>query len=349
MNLHKGVSMQLKGTEIQGTEIQCVRCAQGVMFIVCLIFFIVFMPDQAQAQKKTGVVAVVNGSEIAQEDFYREMNRIQRIMLNAGKPLTCSQITRLRTEVVEGMVRRELLIQESMKKVKIDETEIKDALKKLKEQYPSETDFTNALSEMKISPAALRAQMEKTLAVRKMIDTQFGSRVAVTDSEIWAYYDRNRDSFRQPEQVRASHILIKTDPEWDAKKKAEARKKIEDILAKLKQKQDFESLARANSEDPSASKGGDLGYIRTGQIAKPIEEALFSLKPGEISDIVETRLGYHIIKATDRKPEMTIPFESLKDRVRTLLKQEKGQQEANSYIGTLREKAKVEIFMPPEE
>lgn len=321
----------------------------NIILIVCIIAFAAFPAGQAQAQKKPGVVAVVNGSEISVDDFHRELNRIQRIVLNTGKPLTCPQVTRLRTEVVEGMVRRELLIQESLKKVKVAEAEINEALKKLKEQYPSETDFTNALTGMRISPAALRKQVERTLAVQKMIETQFASKASVTDKEIWAYYDRNRDSFRQPEQVRASHILIKTDPQWDAKKKAEARKKIDDVMAKLKQKQDFGSLARAYSEDPSASKGGDIGYVRQGQLLKPFEEALFALKPGEVSDVVETRLGYHIIKATDRKPETTVPFENLKDRIRTLLKQEKGQQEANAYIATLREKAKVEISLPAEE
>jgi len=303
----------------------------------------------ATAAQKPRVVATVNGSDIPVDDFYRELNRVQRLVLQTGKPLTCPQIIRLRTEVVEGLVRRELLYQEAKKSVKVSEAEINEEMKKLKEQYPSETDFTNALSVMKISPAALRAQVERALLIQKLIETQFASKAVVTDKEIWAYYDRNRDSFRQPEQVRASQILIKTDPRWDEGKKAAARKKIEEIRQKIQQKQDFESLARTYSEDPSSAKGGDLGYIRIGQVLKPFEEALFVLKPGEVSDVVETNLGYHLIKATDRKPEMTIPFENLKDQLRLLLKQEKGQQEANAYIAKQREKAKVEIFLPPEE
>ena len=170
--------------------------------------------------------------------------------------------------------------------------------------------------------------------------------MSIDDKEIWAYYDKNRGSFRQPEQVKASQILIKADPGWDEAKKAAARKKIDEIRAKLKAGQDFESLARTYSEDPSGPKGGDLGYIRTGQVLKPFEEALFALKPGEVSDVVETSLGYHIIKASDRKPETTIPFEKVKDQLRTALKQEKGQQEANAYIAKVREKAKVEISCP---
>ncbi len=298
---------------------------------------------------KAGVVAVVNGSDVAVDDFYRELVKVERLILDAGKPLTCSGIARLKTEVAEALVRRELLYQESKSKVKVADAEINDELKKLKEQYGSESAFSAALASTNISPASLRAQVERTLYVQKLIESQFSSKANVDDKEIWSYYDKNRASFRQPEQIKASQILVKVDAQADAAKKAEARKKIGDVLAKARQGQDFASLARTYSDDPSGAKGGDLGYIRPGQTLKPFEEALFSLKPGEVSDVVETSLGYHVIKAVERKPETTVPFEKVKDQLRTLLKQEKGRQEANAYVAKVREKAKVEIFLPADE
>ncbi len=303
---------------------------------------------QPRAGKKAGVVAIVNGSEIALDDFTRELLRVERFVLNAGKPLTCPQIAGLRTEVVEAMIRQELLYQESRKSIKVSDAEIDGQVKELKDQYASEVDFTNALGVLKMSPASFRAQVERSLAVKKLVETRFAAKAEVTDKEIRAYYDRNRDSFRQPEQVRASQIFIKADSGSNEAAKAAARKKIGEILDKVRQGQDFASLARTYSEDPSGAKDGDLGYIRQGQVMKPIEEALFALKTGEVSGVVETRLGYHLVKAVDRKPEMTIPFENLKDRLRTLLKQEKGQQEADASMGKAREKATVEIFLPAE-
>jgi peptidyl-prolyl cis-trans isomerase C len=304
--------------------------------------------ETKQPEKKPGVLAIVNTTEIPLDDFYRELLRLERLVLNSGRPLSCPQITRLRTETAEGLVRRELLYQESKKTVKVTDAEIAAELKKLKEQYPSESDFSATLNSMNISPASLRAQVERALSIQKLVDA-YASKVSIDDKEIWAYYDKNRASFRQPEQVRASQILVKTEPSWDEARKAAARKKIDDIRAKLKAGQDFESLARTYSEDPSSTKGGDLGYIRTGQVLKPFEEALFALKPGEISDVVQTNVGFHLIKAADRKPETTIPFEKVKDQLRTALKQEKGQQEANASAAKAREKAKVEIFLPAEE
>lgn len=306
-------------------------------------------PSAAKATgQKTGVVAIVNGVEVPASDFWLELLKVERAVLGTGRPLTSPQIARLRNEIAEALVRRELLYQESKSKVKVTDAEIAAEVKKLKDQYASESEFSSALSSMSISQASLKAQVERALSIQKLVD-RFASKVAIDDKEVWAYYDRNRASFRQPEQVKASQILVKTDPTWDEAKKTAARKKIDEIRSKLKAGQDFASLARTYSDDPSGAKGGDLGYIRTGQVLKPFEDALFSLKPGETSDVVVTNIGFHIIKASDRKPETTIPFESLKDRLRTSLKQEKGQQEANAHIARVREKARVEIFLPPEE
>ncbi len=114
---------------------------------------------------------MVNGSDVPIDDFYRELLRVERLVLNAGRPLTCPQIARLRTEVAEGLVRRELLYQESKSKVKVTDAEIAAELKKLKDQYASENDFSAALGSMNISPASLRAQVERALSIQKFIDT----------------------------------------------------------------------------------------------------------------------------------------------------------------------------------
>ena len=109
---------------------------------------------------------------------------------------------------------------------------------------------------------------------------------------------------KKPEQVKASHILVKVDAGADEAKKAEARKKIQEIQQKVKAGGDFEALATENSDCPSKAKGGDLGFFERGQMVKPFEEAAFALKPGEVSGIVETQFGYHIIKVQEKKDEI---------------------------------------------
>lgn len=293
-------------------------------------------------ERKPGVVAVVNGSEINLDTFTVELYRAERLVLNAGRPLSALQVTRLKSEVLEALVRQELLYQEARKTVRVTDTEIAGELEKLKDQFQNASDFA------RLTPV-LRVQVERGLAIRKYIDSAYVSKATVTDTEIRSYYDGHRDGFRQPEQVKAAYIFIKVDPQWNETKKAEAKKKIEDINKKLSAGEDFASLARTNSDDITGARGGDLGYVQQGQLNKPVEEALFALKPGEVSSIVETKVGYNLVKAIERKPETTLPFENVKDQLRTALRQEKGQQEAYAYIAKAREKAAVETFLPAED
>jgi parvulin-like peptidyl-prolyl isomerase len=299
-------------------------------------------PVEKAAAPKPNVVAVVNGAEIGLDDFTREVFRAQTLVLNTGRTLTAPGVVRLRTEVIEALIRQELLYQESKKTVKVTDGEIASELEKLKDQFPSTADFARAVP-------LLRAQVERALSTRTYVDKVYTSKATATDGDVRAAYDANRANLRQPEQVKTGYILIKVDPQWGEAKKAAARKKIADVRKKALEGQDFAALARASSEDVTASLGGSLGFVRQGQLLRPIEQALFSLKPNEVSDVVETRVGYHLLKAYERTPEMTVPFENVKDQLRNLLKQEKGQQEANSYAAELREKAKVQILLPAEE
>lgn len=320
------------------------RTIQALPFVLLIVSLAVSEAAAVKAASgppeanKPGVVAVVNGSEITLETFTGELYRAQRAVLDRGKPLTAPQVTRLRTEVLENLVRQELLYQESKKTIRLTEAEVKDELEKLRGRFRTDADFTRA-------DPSLKPQVERALSIRTYIDATYSSKEQVTDTEIRSYYDGHREAFRVPEQVKAGYIFVRIE---DKAKRPEARKKIEDIRKKALAGQDFASLAQTYSGDPTASRGGDMGWVRQGQLLKPIEEALFPLKPGEVSDVVETRAGFHLVKAVERKPEAMAPFENVRDKLRTLLKQEKGRREANAYIAKVREKAAVQTFLPAE-
>jgi peptidyl-prolyl cis-trans isomerase C len=294
-------------------------------------------------------VAVVNGSVITRADFDGEMTRVQQRALRMGKSLSDSQLSKIKKQVLENLINRELLYQESQKQgVTVDEAAIDEQVRKLKERFPSATEFKSALSKANLSEAALRSQFKRGMAIQQFIDKQFVQKITVSDEESRAYYDGKPDLFKQPEQVRASHILIKVDPQADESRKAEARKKLEMIQKRLRKGEDFAALAKEFSEGPSKGKGGDLGYFRRGQMVKAFEEAAFTLRPGEVSDIVETKFGYHLIKVIDKKPGKTMAYKDVKDRLGDYLKQEKVQKEVRLYVEKLKEKAKVERF-PPDD
>ena len=290
-------------------------------------------------------VAVVNGSVITRADFDGEVRRSQQRALKMGKSLSDSQLSKIKKQVLENLIDRELLYQESQKQgVTVDEAAINEQLRKLKERFSSEAEFKSALSKRNLSETALRSQFKRGMAIQQFIDKQFVQKITVSDEESRAYYDGKPDRFKQPEQVHASHILIKVDAGADESRKAEARKKLEMIQTRLRKGEDFGVLAKEFSEGPSSVKGGDLGYFRRGQMVKAFEEAAFTLKPGEVSDIVETEFGYHLIKVIDKKPATTMAYKDVKDRLEDYLKQEKIQKEVRLYVEKLKEKAKVERF-----
>ncbi len=299
----------------------------------------------AQKQALKDKVAVVNGSVITGTDFDAEISRVRQQFRSMGQPLPSIRLSEIKKEVLEKLIGRELLYQTSQKKgIKVDEAAVNEQLTALKKRFPSEAEFNNALSEMNQSEAAIKSQLERNMAIKEFVDKEFVQKITISDKESKAYYKSNQNLFKQSEQVQASHILINIDPQADASQKAEARKKIEKIRKRLQKGEDFAALAKEFSQCPSNAKGGDLGYFKRGQMVPPFEQAAFALKPGTISDIVETKFGYHLIKVIDKKSESTIAYKDVKERLEQQLKQEKIQKEITLYVEQLKEKAKVERF-----
>jgi len=292
-------------------------------------------------------VAVVNGTVITRADLDKEMNRLLWQRFRMGRPVAETASSEIEREALENLIDFELLCQESREKgIKVDEAALDERMEATKKRYPTDAEYENALSSMDLSESEMRAQFERAISIEQLIEEYFAHNVAVSEEEARAYYDENPDSFKRPEQVRASHILIRFDPQADESQKSEAREKLENIRRKLQEGGDFAALAQEFSDCPSGANGGDLGYFRRGQMTKPFEDAAFALSPGEVSDIVETRFGYHLIKLAEKKAETPIPFEEVREKLGQYLKKKKVQGQVTTHLEQLKEKAEVERFLP---
>ncbi len=171
------------------------------------------------------------------------------------------------------------------------------------------------------------------------IDPQtFIDQVTVEESEIQDYFDQHRDQFPKEKRIKARHILFKVPPGADPEKEQEVKKRAEEVLQKIKEGADFAAMARQYSEEPGAAEnGGDLGYFTKGKMVEPFEKAAFSLKKSEVSDLVRTEFGYHIIKVEDIVGEN--PYEEAKPRIQTILKREKAQEVARQRADEIYQKA----------
>lgn len=291
-------------------------------------------------------VAVVNGVTISKETYDRELNFFVRWAAPGGKKIPDVQMAQMKNDVLESLIDRELLYQESQKKgIQVKSEAVSDQLQKIQQRYPSKEEFNKLLSNMGLTESDVQMQIARGMAIQELIDKEVTEKIKVSDEETRSFYDKNPQLFQQPEQVKASHILIKVEADAPDDQKAEARKKIEAVQQKVQKGEDFAALAKTYSEGPSGPRGGDLGYFKRGQMVKPFEEAAFSLKTNETSEIVETRFGYHLIKVNDKKPAKKMTYAEVKDRLNDHLKKQKTDSETSAYIETLREDAKIEKFL----
>jgi peptidyl-prolyl cis-trans isomerase C len=322
--------------------------ALWMMILIVVGFMGMALPARGEEKKPQpeDKVAIVNGAPIEKAEFDGEVMMIQKTLLGSGKPLTCKQVSSIQKEVLESLIRREILYQESRSAgIRPDEKAVDEEIKDLRKQFSSEAEFKKELRGRNMSEEVLRSRIEKNNSIQQYIERRFLSKVAVPDNDVVSYYEGHLDLFKQPLQIRISHILIKTDPKWEASRKEEARRKAEQILKDLKRGKDFAMLAREQSDGPTRTNGGDLGYIRRGQLEKPIESVVFNLKPGETSGIVETSYGFHLFRMTDKKPETILAYDEVKEKVRQFLREEKAKQEAELQAKALRDKAGVEVLM----
>jgi peptidyl-prolyl cis-trans isomerase C len=199
------------------------------------------------------------------------------------------------------------------------------------------------LEMLDLSDKDFHADVEKSMRVRKLIEQVNPLPTDVSADEISAFYKANPEKFQAPERVRASHILLVTAPTDGEDVKEQKRRKLEGIKAEIDTGADFAELARKHSNCPSAQRGGDLGYFSRNQMVKPFEEAAFGLEPGTVSDIVETRFGFHLIKTIDRQEASLTPLEQAQDKIKAFLLGQKHQEMTNQYVAKLLKTAKIEF------
>ena len=290
------------------------------------------------------VIARVNGEVIDKSEFQKA---IQNIEQRAGAPVPADQRDRVYRGVLDQLIAYHLLTQETVaRKIDVPDADVDARMAAMQQQFPSADAFKQELVKQKLSVEELRESAKSDMRVAKMLEQEVNTKVTVQPQDVTAFYEQNPDKFRQGERVRASHILIRTPENVDEKTKEAARAKAAGVLGQVKAGQDFAALAKQHSQDPgSAANGGDLGYFMQGQMVGAFERAAFSLKPGEVSDLVETPFGFHIIKVADKQAERTVPLDEVRPQIEQFLQNQLRQERTQAFISALKAKGKVEILL----
>ena len=173
-------------------------------------------------------------------------------------------------------------------------------------------------------------EAKRKILIARLMETEV-KKSAVTEDKIKEFYAMHKDDFVTPLKLRASHIMVDTEAEAN------------EVLQKLKDGGDFAELAKQYSKDPSKARGGDLGYFIKGQLMPEIEDACFKLQVGQLSDIIKTKFGYHIIKLTDRIEPRVVELSEVRDAIEKELKDKAQQRTLDDLVKNLRSKARVKV------
>jgi len=317
--------------------------------IIAAVVLCLLIPFSAFASgvPEGGKAADVNGTAITVADFERQLAMFQKqVMQGQAGQLPEALRQRLKDQVIQKMVGDELLYQEAVKKGhSIDNKSVDNEMVRIKGQFKDDKQYQAQLKASGHTEENLRNQIHRQASISQLIKKEIVPKIDIKPEEIKQYYDNNMDKFRRPERVRAQHILMKTEQGDSEEKKAEARKKLEALHKRILAGEDFSALAKEHSQGPSNVRGGDLGFFTRGRMVKSFEDVAFKLAPNEVSDIVETQFGYHLIKVLEHQAENNPPYDEVQPKIKSLLFNQHIQKQLEPFVKSIREKSKVEIYI----
>lgn len=308
-----------------------------VVFLISLIFAAL-----CNAQIIDRVIAVINDEIIIQSELDRILNPIykQYREIYSEKELG-GKIDDARRELLIQMIEDKLILQEARKKgIVVLEEEIDRRLNEVKSKFTDETEFADVLESQSLSIKILREKYKEQIMMKKIFDKEVRAKIVILPTQIQEYYKQHQNDFNEPETVVLRTLLLKI-------ASAEDRQKIFDwaleIRKKLEAGENFEELAKKFSEDASAIEGGLIGYVKKGQLREELDKQVFSLKAGEISDVIETSLGFHIFKVDEKISAYSRSMEEVREEVENILFQEKVNERFEEWMDVLKKDAYISI------
>ncbi len=292
-----------------------------------------------------GIAATVQGTNISEKKLQQEIdNYLQQQGTNVAAIRDPKRFKEVRTKILDVLIGQELLWQAAQRdKTIADDAEVGQAFKLYQAQFKDDLTFDIKLKQGGHNKTTFYADLRRRISAEKWIDKFVKNSIEVSADEIHAFYLENGREFTQPEEIRARHILIKLDSGASDETRENARALLTGIAQEIETGADFAALAQQKSQGPSAANGGDLGYFARGQMVAPFEEVAFALAPGEVSGIVETRFGFHLIQLVDRKPPVQYEEKDVSEKIRAYLLQQKYQRSLEDAVTRLKAEALVEI------
>ncbi|MBN1503966.1 MAG: peptidylprolyl isomerase [Candidatus Eisenbacteria bacterium] len=307
--------------------------------------------QQTPAVQPVESVAAIVGKEVILKSELDEQVMVYCIQAQIA-PTDSVQVEKVTKDILESMINAKLIVNEAReRKIVVSNEELNaavdDALNEVKNRMGTEERFAEELARENLTVEDLktryRKELENQLLAKKLVDRQVSSRIKVTDKEVDDFYKERKEELpKRPPEITLAQIVIL--PEVDSLVDASTRARAEDILKAIKSGESFEDLARNHSDDDSAERGGDVGTFRKGEFEESFEKAAFALEPGQVSEPVRSRFGYHLIKLVEKQEDAahvkhillkTIPTDEAEENARALATQVRKKTESGEAFESL--------------
>ena len=282
--------------------------------------------------------AIVNGQELTCEAVQFELDRLVRFYMSHGMTIdeVKKNLPKLEERALDQAIGAKLLLDESARlDVPVTGADINAEVAKVVTQVGGEENYKKALAAQNITEEQFRKELEKGVKVNKLVEQACAGVADPTEDEVAAFYEAHKDEYVEPEQVLCQHILVKGSD--DA-----ALDKIKAIRERIVAGADFAEEAKKYSDCPSGQQGGSLGWFGRGMMVPEFDKAAFEMKKGEVSGVISTQFGYHIIYKAGHKGGGKQTLVDVHDQIRDLLRHEARGRAMDAYVAQLREKATIE-------
>lgn len=316
-----------------------------VIFRFGLFFFLLYGSFSSSEAVVDRIVAVVNQEIITLSEVEKWAGPFQEEIQTKDRLERRERVHEVYRKVVEKLIEEKLIDQEVKRSgVKVTSKEIEGALEEVKRRNAAtQEDLEKALANEGLTLEAYKKEIEKRLQRMKLINWAVKVESKAEERELRDFYQKNIDQYRSNESYRPSQILFLVPKEVTPEEIQEIRKKCQKVFEKVKGGEDFGEMALLYSEDISAKDRGDLGYFKRGELLPELEKEALRLQVGEVSGIIRTNLGFHIIKLLDRKGGTPLPFEEVKEKVKADYYDKEMEKAFQQFLRTLKEKSVIEI------
>jgi len=303
-------------------------------------------PSPYQGTVVEDIVAMVDDQAISKSDYDRAMHEMDQEAQQQG--WSQQQLMEQRRDLLRSLIDKQLLLAKGKDLGINGETEVVKRLDEMRKQYHMDSmeDLQKAAEAQGVSFEDLKEQIRENVITSTVISQEVGHKIDISPSEIQAYYNAHVQDFQRPEQVKLSEILIPTPNPDDAAQVADAGKKADALEARLKTGADFASVARADSGGPTAAEGGRLGDYKRGDLPKVMEDATFSLQPGQFTAPIRTKQGWLILAVTDHTKGGVTPLADVQNDIQERIGMTKMEPAMRAYLGKLRDEAAIEVRAP---